>query len=422
VSIIGRRMVTASRRARPGSQALDSPGRTPGSVLLVTPSWTRDGGVEAHVKASAAALAQSGLRVSVLAGRVAQDRQTEALSIFHAPSLFDADAAPHERIGEAARSEPEVVHFHQVYAPELIDFLRERAPVVVSAHSYGACPSGVYYFRPGRECTRAHGLGCIPRMLARGCMHARDPRELPGKYVRAGRALEAFRRADLAVAYSSAVDRHLEANGVRRRAIVPLFTTMAPLTGAGHSDRRRVVFAGRVVQPKGAEVLIRAAVEVDAEFVICGEGRQLPALRALARRLGIEQQVSFRGWLPASELARELADASVVAIPSLWPEPFGLVGIEALSAGRPVVASDTGGVSDWLQDGVSGLLVPPGEARALARALNELLSDPERQRAMGAAGRDTVAERFSREQHVQALVAAYGAARSTWRLEHGAPV
>ncbi len=387
----------------------------PGSVLLVTPSWTRDGGVEAHVKASAAALAESGMRVSVLAARVQAGAPADGVSVFHSPGLFDVDVPAPERVGEALRGEPDVVHVHQVYAPELIDHLRAYAPVLVSAHGYGACPSGVYYFRPGQECARGRGVGCIPRMLVRGCMHARDPRELPGKYARAGRALQALRLADLAVSYSSVVDRHLAANGVRRRAIVPLFTTMTPRTGSGHADRRRIVFAGRVVASKGVEVLVSAARDVEAEVVICGEGRQLPGLRRLAGKLGIEHRVSFRGWLPAAELAQELADASVVAIPSLWPEPFGLVGIEALAAGRPVVASDTGGVRDWLQGGVSGLLVVPGDVGALARALEELLADPERQRAMGAAGQAAVAARFSRERHVAALAESYRAARATWR-------
>jgi glycosyltransferase involved in cell wall biosynthesis len=101
-------------------------------------------------------------------------------------------------------------------------------------------------------------------------------------------------------------------------------------------------------------------------------------------------------------------------MPSLWPEPFGLVGIEALAAGRPVVASATGGVGDWLADGVNGLLVRPGDAPALAGALNELLDDPARQRAMGAAGSEMVAARFTPEQHVAALLDAYRRARAEW--------
>jgi glycosyltransferase involved in cell wall biosynthesis len=105
-------------------------------------------------------------------------------------------------------------------------------------------------------------------------------------------------------------------------------------------------------------------------------------------------------------------------VPSVWPEPFGLVGIEGFEAGRPAVASDTGGISEWLTHGVSGLLVRPGDSRALARALNELLADPQRQLEMGAAGRAHVHERFSRERHKDALADAYRRALDIWRGAH----
>ncbi len=360
------------------------------------------------------------MSVSVLAARLDAESGADGVSLFHSPGLFDGDAAPGERVGGALESNPDVVHLHQVYDPQLIDHLRAHAPVALSAHGYSACPSSVYYFRPGRECTRARGAGCVPNMLVRGCMHTRDPRDLPAMYASAGHRLEALRRADLVIAYSSAVARHLRTNGVGRQALVPLFTTMVAHEGRRPDAGRTVVFAGRLVRPKGAHVLLRAARDVDAELVLCGEGREAPALRALARRLGIEQRVAFKGWLAAEQLAVELAGASVVALPSLWPEPFGLVGIEALAAGRPVLASDTGGVSDWLQDGVSGVLVPPGDTRALARALNELLDDQPRREAMGEAGRSAVAACFSPERHVAALMDGYRAASSTWRAERGA--
>jgi len=112
----------------------------------------------------------------------------------------------------------------------------------------------------------------------------------------------------------------------------------------------------------------------------------------------------------------------VVVMPSLWPEPFGLVGIEALAAGRPVIASATGGVGDWLEHGVSGLLVKPGDVQDLARALNQLLADPQRQRAMGIAGREAVNARFSPERHVAAVLEAYGEARARWQSQQAPPV
>jgi glycosyltransferase involved in cell wall biosynthesis len=397
------------------------------SVLLITPRWGRDGGVGTHVIASADALGRSNVNVRVLAARIECSESPPGVTVQHAPELFNLGASPHVRLGDGLSTPTSVIHLHQFNDPDLVAFMRTYAPVVISTHGYTACTSGVHYFRPGNECTRAHGLGCIPNLLVRGCAHSWDARSLPSSYRQVSQSLAGLRAADLAISYSSAIDTHLLANGLTRRRVIPLFTTMAPETGSGHSGRRRVVFAGRIVDAKGVAVLIRAARAVDAEFIICGDGWQLDAMRRLSRRLGVSERVSFRGWLGARELAHELAEASLVAIPSLWPEPFGLVGIEALAAGRPVIASVTGGIVDWLEDGVNGVSVKPGDVRELAQALNELLADPARQLQMGDAGRRMVAARFSWERHVTALVDAYSVAGATWRSDRhqsadGAPV
>lgn len=386
------------------------------TVLLGTPLWGRDGGVAAHVQAGARLLVERGVRVAVLAARADPGADVPGATVHLSPRLFDRTASSGERLGDALACEPDAVHLHQLDDPDLVAALQRHAPVLVSAHGYTACASGVHHFRPGRECTRAHGPGCAVNLALRGCAHVHNPRPLPGAYRRAGRWLQALRSADLAISYSHAVDRHLATNGVMRRAIVPLFAT-TPATGErgrpAEQAARRVLFAGRIVKPKGLAVLIRAARELDAEFVVCGDGPDAAAMRRLARRLGVEQRFCFKGWLDAAALARELAAASAVAVPSLWPEPFGLVGIEALAAGVPVVASATGGMGEWLHDGVTGLSVPAGDAGALARALRTLLDDPGRRRAMGAAGRRLVAERFSPERHVAALGEAYERARAT---------
>lgn len=389
----------------------------PQSVLLVTRRWARDGGVGAHAIASAGALAAYGLGVDVLAARIEPEESVAGVTVHERPALFDIDAPIEARLGAMPACTPDAVHVHQLDDPEIVQALRAVAPVVVSAHGYTACTSGMYYFRPGHECTRAHGPACGPNLLARGCAHTRQPQTLPAAYKRTTRELQALRHADLVVAYSSAVDRHLAHNNLPRRRVVPLFSTMQPKIGSGHEGRRRVVFAGRLAAPKGLDVLLRAAREVDGEFVICGDGWRLEPSRKLARKLGIEPRVTFKGWLSADELAQELADASVVVVPSLWPEPFGLIGIEAFAAGRPVVASATGGIADWLEDGVSGLLVEPGDAPALARTLDQLLADSARQRAMGAAGQQTVARRFTARTHVAALLDGYREARLHWEAD-----
>jgi glycosyltransferase involved in cell wall biosynthesis len=389
------------------------PSRTPGSVLLATPSWSRDGGVAAHVRASAAALAARGLEVAVLAARVDVDDAdaVAGVRVLRAPALTDTRAAA-VQIADAARdAASDVIHVHQLDDGALIDSLHEVAPVLVSAHAYTACTSGHHHFRPGEECMRAHGPGCIPNLVR--CAHTRYPRTLPRRYLAAGRGLDALRAADVAISYSSAIDRHLQINGIVSRAVVPLFPT-TPQVSVGESERPLVLFAGRLVAAKGPAVLIRAAREVDADFVLCGEGRDREALERLAARLGVGERVRLAGWLAGEELARELARATVVAVPSVWPEPFGLVGIEALAAGRAVVASATGGITDWLEDGETGLAVRPGDARALARALERLIADPPLRRALGERGRVLVAARFTPERHVEDLLAAYTRAAAMW--------
>ena len=379
---------------------------------MVVPRWVRDGGVVAHVAASAGALAASGTRVTILSAKIESHETPDGVTLYRSAELFNQKAPLQVRLGEALACEPTVVHLNQLDDPQIVGFLRRTAPVVISAHGYLACTSGYHYFAPGHECLRAHGPGCIANLPR--CAHTRDPRMLPSQYRRAGQALAALQRADLAISYSSAVDRHLAINGLPRRRIVPYFPTVVPRTGSGHERRRRVVFAGRIVTSKGVRTLVEAAREVDAEFLICGDGWQLEAMRRLARRRGLEDRVRFKGWLDPDGLAQEFAEASIVVVPSLWPEPFGIVGIEAFAAGRPVIATDTGGIGDWLQDGVSGLLVAPGDAAALAAALGELLDDPQRQRIMGAAGKATVAAKFSLEHHLAAISEAYGAARASW--------
>lgn len=348
----------------------------------------------------------------MLAARIRTDEPVPGVTLHHRPDLLDGHGDPAERLGDWP--DCTVAHFHQFDDPRVIDFVRRKSPVLISAHVYAGCTSGVYYFSPGQECVRAHGPGCIPNLIARGCAHTRYPRTLPRKYLNVTRGLAALRMADLVISYSSAVDRHLAANALERRKIVPLFPTLAPPDPPHEAKHRRVLFAGRLEHTKGATVLLQAARELDAEFVICGEGKQLERLRALAAQLAVEDRVRFAGWLEPRELASELAQASVVAMPSLWPEPFGLVGIEALACARPVVASATGGILDWLREDV-GLGVRPGDASALARALEELLRDPARARAMGLAGQALVAERFSPQRHVHGLIDAYRSARDTWR-------
>ncbi|HYB23131.1 MAG TPA: hypothetical protein VED41_04995, partial [Solirubrobacteraceae bacterium] len=100
----------------------------PGSVLLVTPRWTRDGGVATHAMASAEVLAGHGLQVHVLAARV-QAEPTAGVTVHHSPDLFNGDISPERRVGDAIAAGPEVVHLHQFYDPDILALLHTAAPL-----------------------------------------------------------------------------------------------------------------------------------------------------------------------------------------------------------------------------------------------------------------------------------------------------
>ena len=168
-------------------------------------------------------------------------------------------------------------------------------------------------------------------------------------------------------------------------------------------DVRRpyVIFVGRITRQKGVPVLLRAASGLDprAQLVLCAGQADTPELEAEVTGLvdGLRASRSGVVWipemLPKREVIQLLTHAAVFAIPSIY-EPLGIVNLEAMACGTAVVGSRTGGIPEVVADGVTGLLVPPGEPEPLAEALNVLIRDPDRAAAMGQAGRKRAVAEF----------------------------
>jgi len=162
---------------------------------------------------------------------------------------------------------------------------------------------------------------------------------------------------------------------------------------------RLVGFVGRLVAGKGGNVLLSAAQQVlaafpDVKFVFAGEGPARAEWEALAARLGIASKVVFAGR--RDDMPAVYASLDIVALPS-FQEAMPMCLLEALAAGRPVVATAVGAVPKVIVPGVTGLLCEPGDARGLAMSLLRLLRDPELARTMGMHGRAHVARHFAAE-------------------------
>src|SRR5918999_1048865 len=147
-----------------------------------------------------------------------------------------------------------------------------------------------------------------------------------------------------------------------------------PFSGVG---RPRVLFVGRLAPQKGVGTLVEAAGLLEhpsAQVLLVGDGPERKALERETERLGVGDRLRFEGFVTHDRLPAAMANADVLVLPSLYEE-LGTVLLEAMQAALPIVASKTGGIPDVIENGVNGMLVPPGDPEALARAIDCLLAD-----------------------------------------------
>jgi glycosyltransferase involved in cell wall biosynthesis len=160
---------------------------------------------------------------------------------------------------------------------------------------------------------------------------------------------------------------------------------------------RVIASVGRLVGWKGLRVILELLPQLpqDSHFLVVGEGPEAAGLRAQAQALGVAARVHFAGRVAHDQLAQALAQADLLVQPSLGEESFGITLVEAMACGLPVLASRQGGMTEIVLPGVTGELLPPGAVDAWRAAIAQLLQQPDRMRAMGAAGRERVVAEFT---------------------------
>jgi glycosyltransferase involved in cell wall biosynthesis len=185
------------------------------------------------------------------------------------------------------------------------------------------------------------------------------------------------------------------------------------------SHKPRILFAGRDFFRKGLSVLLDAFELLlnrlpDCELAVVGQEYYHSLRWAVRRCRGLP--VRFLGGLSPRDLHREIRGSDVVVLPS-YTEAFGIVLLEAQALGVPVVGTRVGGIPETMEDGATGLLVPPGDPGSLAEALEGLLNDPDRRREMGVRGKEWVAREYSPQRMAEALITVYSDVIGSLRLK-----
>jgi glycosyltransferase involved in cell wall biosynthesis len=383
------------------------------------------GGQNVHVAALSAALARRGAEVVVHTRR--DDPDLPARVAF-APGVTveHVDAGPPEPIPK-----DELLPHMDALAAGLRRSWRVDPPDLVHAHFW---MSGLAALRAGRPLglpvvQTLHALGVVKRR------HQGAKDTSPPSRLRDERFLA--RQADRIVATCSDEVFELVRMGadLHRVTVVPCGVDLGLFRPDGPAEprdpgRSRLLVVSRLVERKGIGDVITALAELPgadapqagaAELVIAGgppadrlaDDPEARRLTALAERLGMAGRVRLRGQVEPGDLPALYRSADlVVCVP--WYEPFGIVPLEAMACGVPVVASAVGGLVDSVVDGVVGVHVPPRRPDLLARALAGLLADPARRAALGAAGARRARRRYGWDRIARATLEVYAGVAADW--------
>ena len=298
---------------------------------------------------------------------------------------------------------PDIVHIHVLHeiTPSVL-FLLKKYPTVITLHGPETFLRGLL-------------IWCLKPSNFKGNVFSKQELSMSGKFAyfyfnsiqkifyRLG-----FKNVDLFIAPSKYI-RNVSKVDVLPIVHLPNFVEL----GKFHElkNNYNLLFVGRLQKMKGVEYLIKALpliVEVfpQTTLTIIGDGPDKGNLLDQAKALQIEKHVQFVGWVENKDLITYYEKASIVVVPSAWAEAFGLVTLEAMSAGRPVIGTRVGGIPEVIDDGVNGYLVEPKNPEQIAEKALKLLSEEELLKELGRNARKK-AETFSIEKYVENLIKLY---------------
>jgi glycosyltransferase involved in cell wall biosynthesis len=372
------------------------------------------GGAETYVAQFLAAFVARGHQLAFAFENASQPERAADRGI---ESIVRWDASTMTRkvfLDRLAAFEPDIVFLQGARDGTLDLELARRFRTVLFAHGfYGTCATGWRVHRlPQRQiCTRRFGAACLPMNYLRGC-GARNPIRLLDLYSNQRTRAQALKALAATIVASGYMRKVYVEHGLLDSDVhvlpYPVEGVPDPEPPPPSESLHRVLFLGRLTSGKGCARAVQATARCQRalgrtlHLTVAGEGPELARSQRVAARLGV--QANFVGWVGSDQRLELLRKADVLIIPSLWPEPFGIVGIEAASVGLPAVAYAAGGIVDWLRPGQTGELAEGAGfgPRPLAEALERALRDAAHHRQLQL-GAWRMAHEFDADRHFSKL-------------------
>jgi glycosyltransferase involved in cell wall biosynthesis len=412
--------------------------------IAVVYSYQRKiGGIETYLDIVIPALVNDGHALSYWF-EIGGDSDLQRISLPDDVPAWCVDEIGAEQALNALRDwKPDLIYSHGLLDPLLEARVLEIAPAVIFIHGYyGTCISGNKSFRfpVVQPCSRRFGWQCLVHYFPHRC-GGLNPVTMLKLYGLQTKRLENLHRYKAIVTHSDHMLSDLIKHGLSPRDAhnLPYYVqspsaneeadlakpaAFAPSVGTGAIESQKVesqrgsngewhlLFSGRMEHVKGAHVFMDALPKVSAALnkpvrvTFAGDGRARQGLeRRAARARSPKLKIEFVGWVERQQIEALLKTCDLLVVPSLWPEPFGLVGPEAGHFGVPVAAFDVGGIHDWLTDGVNGYLASgtPPTSSGLAQAIFKCLRDAETHARLRA-GAVEVSRQYNLKDHLTALL------------------
>lgn len=394
-------------------------------ILHVNEFWSPRAGPEQYLVDICTALNQLGHENVIVYGIKKEDTIDDPrIKSYHFPSIFPSatEILPYKRkkvCKEFAalinKENPDIIFFHAIWNPFLVDIAVALKPTIRKALDYRIfCPGALRYrYLTNTICTAKPGLKCWFYANVGGC-GVRLPHHRLARLIMRKVDVEINKKVHRMIAVSEYVAKELILSGIdEKRIVVNLnFKDINNSEVNYQSMGKNILYVGRLERTKGIDFLIRAMKLLDREchLDIIGVGRMRKKLEQLTHNLQLSNRVRFLGWISNVELREYYKKAQVFVLPSVWPEPLGIVILEAMANSVSVVASGVGGIKEMVKEGETGFLVKPKDVRELAHKIKNLLDNSELRKKIGENGKRFIQEKVNKERHLKILLETFEAA------------
>lgn len=390
-------------------------------ILHVNNNFEYFGGSEQYLFSVCRELGRTGFKNIVIHGSSSTDTHKNIVErSYGIPFLDDFDRCRRRPVTNEIQSiikeeKPDIVYLHNMHNPYVVDVLTAALPVVKFVHDHELYCIKTTRMLNGKLCTNSWHLICLVNAF-RGdgyrCMERRRLSIIARKTKLMVLTKYIHKKIRRFVVASEHIKNNLVSQGYAKNKIdvIPYFTE-TPKGVKRERGNNTILFVGRLLTEKGPDILIDVLTLLKESFRCVIVGRGSPhyesILRAKIKDRRLGGRIELVGWCDNRDLGKYYTDAALFAFPSIWPEPFGIVGIEAMAHSLPVIAFNVGGIPDWLKDGKTGFLIERGDKISFAQKIDLLLTDKFLQAELGRNAHERALQYYGKDSHIKKLVAVF---------------